>query len=88
MVPREGVVSVRRGPSGGVTVESLAPLGSVLAGLRSESHVGLLAARGPPQRRPDGGPDVRRRATKADLRELAQLVDALEEPLADSDEEK
>ena len=86
---REGVVSVRRGPSGGITVESLAPLGSVLAGLRSETHISLrslLEAR----RSVDltAGLMFGERATEADLRELAQLVDALEEPLADGDEDE
>jgi DNA-binding FadR family transcriptional regulator len=86
---REGVVSVRRGPAGGIMVDSLAPLGSVLAGLRSETHVSLrslLEAR----RGVDltAGLMFGERATESDLHELEQLVDALEAPLALADDDE
>jgi len=85
---REGVVSVRRGPAGGIMVDSLTPLGPVLSRLRTETHIGLrslLEAR----RAVDltAGLVFGDRATAADLDELARLVDALDEPLGRADED-
>src|ERR1051325_7219024 len=77
---REGILSVKRGPSGGITVMSDSRLREVVAGLRGETHDWMqwaLEARRSLE--PPAFLLAAARASDAELDELRPIVDGLEE---------
>jgi GntR family transcriptional repressor for pyruvate dehydrogenase complex len=84
---REGILSVRRGPGGGISVVTVDGLHDVVAGLRGKTHDLMRAAL--EARRALEPPAFRlaaERATAAELDALEELVRGLED-LADAPEE-
>lgn len=87
LLRREGILSVKRGPGGGISVVSVERLHEVVAGLRGKTHDLMRAAL--ESRRalePAAFRIAAERASDAELDALAALVDGLEQ-LADAPEE-
>ena len=87
LLRREGIVSVKRGPRGGISVVAVDRLHEVVAGLRGKTHDLMQAAL--ESRRALEPPAFRlaaERAGEAELDALAELVEGLD-ALADAPEE-